>query len=131
MNTAHTVKQISPMLAVEDMKKTLVFYGDVLGFGVYMESDEYSIIERDGFPIHLMKAADASVMAAVRGHTQVYIEVSNIHALWNQVQGFRDKYKIRDLFEREYGMTEFHVSDPNDCLIFVGERTANIVQAAS
>ena len=116
------------MLAVADMRETLGFYKDVLGFNVYVESDEYSIIERDGFPIHLMKAADFSVMEAVRGHTQIYIEVSDIQSLWNRVSDYRDKYKIRDLFARDYGMTEFHIGDPNDCLIFVGERTANLTQ---
>jgi hypothetical protein len=40
------------------------------------------------------------------------------------VKTFKDRYRIRDLFEREYGMTEFHVSDPNGCLVFVGEPTA-------
>ena len=38
------------MLAVADMKQTLRFYADVLGFSVYVESDEYSIIERNGLP---------------------------------------------------------------------------------
>ena len=35
----------------------------------------------------------------------------------------KDRYRIRDLFDREYGMTEFHISDPNVCLVFVGEPT--------
>jgi catechol 2,3-dioxygenase-like lactoylglutathione lyase family enzyme len=126
MKTAYTVKQISPMLAVADMTETLRFYSEVLGFNIYAESEDYSIIERNGFPIHLIKAADAAVMEAVRGHTEIYIEVSDIESLWKHVQTFRDKYKIRDLFNRSYGMTEFHLGDPNGCLIFVGERTANI-----
>jgi catechol 2,3-dioxygenase-like lactoylglutathione lyase family enzyme len=128
MPFSHIVKHISPMLAVADMKGTLQFYSDVLGFSTYMESSEYSIIERNGFPIHLMKATDQSVLDAVRGHTEIYVEVSDIHSLWNHVQTFRDRYKTRDLFEREYGMTEFHIADPNDCLIFVGERTASIMK---
>jgi catechol-2,3-dioxygenase len=36
---------------------------------------------------------------------------------------FRNRYSIRDLFDREYGMTEFHIADPNGCLVFVGEPT--------
>jgi predicted enzyme related to lactoylglutathione lyase len=126
MKVGYAVKQISPMLAVGDMRETIQFYTGVLGFSIYVESAEYSIIERDGFPVHLLKAADSSVMDAVRGHTQIYLEVSDIHSLWNEVQKLRDTYSIRDLFERDYGMTEFHISDPNGCLIFVGERTANI-----
>jgi hypothetical protein len=39
------------------------------------------------------------------------------------VKTFQERYKIRELFDREYGMTEFHIGDPNGCLVFVGEPT--------
>ena len=52
------------------------------------------------------------------------MRVSGIHALWEHVKTFKDRYKIRDLFDREYGMTEFHIGDPNECLVFVGEPTS-------
>ena len=63
-------------------------------------------------------------MKAVRGHTEIYIEVEGIHPLWKHVQTFKKGYKITALFDRPYGMTEFHIEDPNGCLIFVGEKTA-------
>lgn len=119
-----TAKRISPMLAVHNMDETIAFYQNVLGFKPIMKSDEYSIVERDGQTIHFMKAASEEVMKCVRGHAEIYIEVSGIHALWEHVKVFKDRYKIRDLFEREYGMTEFHISDPNECLVFVGETTS-------
>ena len=50
------------------------------------------------------------------------IEVSGIQDLWGHVKMFKDRYKIRELFDQEYGMTEFHIGDPNGCLVFVGER---------
>ena len=62
-------------------------------------------------------------MRCVRGHTEIYIEVSGIRALWEHVRTFKERHKIRDLFERDYGMTEFHIEDPNGCLVFVGEPT--------
>ncbi len=109
------------MLAVGDMEKTLNFYREVLGFSVVMASDDYSIIERDRGSIHLMKAVDDDVMDHVRGHTQIYIEVGGIEELWTQVKDLRSKYKIRDLFDQVYGMREFHIEDPNGCLVFVGQ----------
>ena len=112
------------MLAVADMRKTCDFYSEILGFSVHMESPDYSIMERDGHTIHFMTAAGQEVLNAVRGHTEIYIEVSDIRSLWQHVRNFKDHYKIRDLFDREYGMTEFHIADPNDCLVFVGEATA-------
>ena len=111
------------MLAVADMDQTLDFYTRLLGFSVTMKSPEYSIVERDGATIHFMAAADKSVMQAVRGHTEIYIEVDDIQALWEHVDTHRGTHKIRNLFDQPYGMTEFHIGDPNDCLVFVGQPT--------
>jgi catechol 2,3-dioxygenase-like lactoylglutathione lyase family enzyme len=124
MPESSIVKRISPMLAVADMDESLSFYEDVLGFAPIMKSPEYSIMERDGQTIHFQKAASEEVMNCVRGHTEIYIEVSEIHALWEHVKTFKNRYKIKDLFDREYGMTEFHIADPNDCLVFVGAPTS-------
>jgi len=111
------------MLAAADMEETLSFYESVLGFVPTMKSPEYSIVERDGQTIHFMKAASEEVMRCVRGHTEIYIKVSGIYALWEHVKTFKSRCRIRDLFDREYGMTEFHIEDPNECLVFVGEPT--------
>jgi catechol 2,3-dioxygenase-like lactoylglutathione lyase family enzyme len=125
MSPTTITKRISPMLVAADMEETLAFYREVLGFTVAMQSLEYAILERDGQTIHFQKAASEEVMTCVRGHTEIYIEVSNIHPLWEHVKTLKDRYRIRDLFDRDYGMTEFHISDPNDCLVFVGEPTSN------
>ena len=123
MPNATVAKKISPMLAVADMEETLAFYHDVLGFKPMMKSAGYAIVERDGLTIHFMKAASEEVMRCVRGHTEIYIEVSGIDSLWEHVKTFKDRYPSRDLFDRDYGMTEFHINDPNGCLVFVGEPT--------
>jgi catechol 2,3-dioxygenase-like lactoylglutathione lyase family enzyme len=119
-----TVKRVSPMLAVADMDETVAFYRDILGFNPMSKSPDYSIVERDGQTVHFMKAASEDVMRCVRGHAEIYIEVSGIHSLWQHVKTFKERYRIRDLFDREYGMSEFHIADPNDCLVFVGEQTS-------
>src|SRR5271154_2835883 len=84
-------KRISPMLAVANMEETLAFYQEVLGFTPIMKSPEYSIVERDGQTIHFQKAASEEVMNCVRGHTEIYIEVSNIRSLWEHVKPFKTK----------------------------------------
>jgi catechol 2,3-dioxygenase-like lactoylglutathione lyase family enzyme len=121
MPDSPVAKRISPMLAAANLEETLAFYQEVLGFTPMMRSPEYSIMERDGQTIHFQKAASEEVVNCVRGHAEIYIEVSGIHSLWEHVKTFKDRYRIRDLFDREYGMTEFHISDPNGCLVFVGQ----------
>jgi catechol 2,3-dioxygenase-like lactoylglutathione lyase family enzyme len=127
MSGATIAKRISPMLTVADMDETIRFYGDLLGFKAVKTSPEYSIVERDGQSIHFQKAASEEVMKCVRGHTEIYIEVSGIDSLWEHVKGFKNRYRVRDLFVREYGMTEFHIEDPNGCLVFVGEPKEKLI----
>ncbi len=90
---AYTAKKISPMLAVADIEETVAFYRDILGFSATMKSSKYAIVERDGQTIHFMKAASEEVMQCVRGHTEIYVEVSNIRTLWEHVRTFKDRYK--------------------------------------
>jgi catechol 2,3-dioxygenase-like lactoylglutathione lyase family enzyme len=124
MSIQTIAKRISPMLAVANMEETIAFYQSVLGFTPILKSPEYSIVERDGQTIHFMRSASEEVLRCVRGHTEIYIEVVGIHALWEHVKPFKGRYRIRELLHREYGMTEFHIEDPNECLVFVGEPTA-------
>ena len=123
MTSTATAKRISPMLATDNMDASILFFQNVLGFTPIRKSPSYSIIERDGQTIHFQKAASEEVMKSMREHTEIYIEVSGIHSLWEHVKTFKSQYRIRDLFDREYGMTEFHIADPNGCLVFVGEPT--------
>jgi catechol 2,3-dioxygenase-like lactoylglutathione lyase family enzyme len=121
--TKTIAKRISPMLAVANIEETLSFYERVLGFTPALKSTGYAIVQRDGQTIHFQKADSEEVMNCVRGHTEIYIEVSDIQSLWEHVKTFKNEHRIRDLFDRDYGMTEFHISDPNGCLVFVGEST--------
>ena len=86
-----------------------------------MQSDAYVILSRGGASLHLTRAESPSVLDAVRGHGSMYLEIENIEPLWSHVSQFKKRYRIRDLFDREYGMREFHIIDPDGCLIFVGQ----------
>ena len=118
----YTATLISPILPVADMDRSVRFYTDVFGFATVVKSEGYSVLRRGNASVHLAKAADQSVVDATRGHMSIYLEVEDIQALWSHVSQFRDRHKIRDLFDREYGMREFHIGDPDDCLILVGQK---------
>lgn len=119
--TTLQIKRISPMLAAADMDATLEFYTKVLGFEVSLRSPAYSIVSRDGATIHFAKAESDEVMKAVRGHAEIYVEVTDIAPLWEHVSRFKKEYHVRDLYDRDYGMREFHICDPNECLVFFGQ----------
>lgn len=121
--TATAIKNVSPMLPTADMDRSLAFYADVLGFEPLMTSPDYSIVQRDGRHIHLQKTTSEEILESARKHMQLYIEVSGIDALWEHALTYKDRFRTRDLFDQEYGMTEFHIVDPSGCLVFVGEIT--------
>lgn len=110
------VKHVSPILGVADMAEALDFYREVLLFEIVLESADYSMIRQGHGSIHL-RLVESGVQAR-----EIYVEVTGIEALWAHVSGFKDRCKIRDLFVQDYGMKEFHIIAPNNCLIFVGER---------
>ncbi len=117
----YQAKTLSPILPVADMDRSIRFYVEVLGFDTVMQSAAYSIVTRDGASLHLTLAEDQSVLEVTRGHMSVYLEVIAIELLWSHVSGLKNRHKIRDLFDREYRMREFHIIDPDGCLIFVGQ----------
>ena len=117
----YTAKSMSPVLPVEDMGRAIAFYRDVLGFAAMVESTDYTVMTRGGATIHLTKAASEEVLTALRGRVSIYLEVENIADLWASVSQLKAKYRIRDLFDQSYGMREFHIVDPDGCLVFVGE----------
>ena len=121
MTLSYKAERLSPIIAVADIEKSIRFYADVLGFETALRMDGYAILARETASLHLTLAENQAVLDVTRGHTSIYLEVRNIEALWAHVSRFRDTYKIRELFDRDYGMREFHIGDPDDCLIFVGE----------
>ena len=109
------------MLATANMEETILFNQSVLGSRPSMKSPEYLIVERDGQTIHFQRAASEEVMKCSASIPRYTLRYSGIHALGEHVKTFKNRYRIRDLFDRDYGMTEFHIGDPNGCLVFVGE----------
>ena len=118
---SHKIKRVTPVLPVRDMGQTLDFYVDVLRFEVALESPDYSIVDRDGATIHFVRPTDESTLEAVRGRLEIYIEVDEIDSLWRHVRQYRDRFSIRDLFAQPYGTIEFHILDPDECLVLVGQ----------
>ena len=112
------VKHVSPMLGVADMDEVLDFYKTVLLFEVLMKSADYSIVQKGHGSIHFRLASGERLSVPSR---EIYVEVTGIEALWDHVKQFSGTYKTRELFVQEYGMKEFHIIAPNDCLVFVGE----------
>ena len=117
----YTAKSLSPVLPVADMDRAIAFYREVLGFTSVVESTHYTLMTRGAATVHLAKAASEEVLTALQGKVSIYLEVEGIAELWQHVAQFKGRYRMRDLVVEDFDKREFHVVDPDGCLVMVGE----------
>ncbi|MDP9042471.1 MAG: hypothetical protein M3N30_10870 [Bacteroidota bacterium] len=106
---------LSPMIPSLNVSGSMRFFVDVFGFDILMEGD-YSIVEKDGHLIHILRAGSDT------GEMEFYLEVDNVDRLWDSIRDKLTNVKVKDPFDREYGMREFHIVIPHTkALMFVGQ----------
>ena len=114
------------IIPVADVAASLAFYRDVLGFDERMLSDDetFGIVVHGDAALHFVKAGDAASLAATANHISVYLWVSGLDALYDALEpklAGLDEGRVRPPFDQPYGMREFHVKDPDGCLLLFGE----------
>jgi catechol 2,3-dioxygenase-like lactoylglutathione lyase family enzyme len=114
-----------PTLAALDMKATLAWYRDKLGFTVALDYDDYGIVSRDDVEIHFWLCEDRKIAEA----TSAYIRVADINAAHHAMKHAREGGRLSDPTDRPYGLVEFEVFDPNGNLLRVGQRRSPAVAA--
>ena len=106
---------LSPMIPSYNMKETAAFFIDLLGFGKIMYNDGYIVLQKDNLTIHLLNAGDI-------GEMEFYLEVDDIDGLWETIKDKLVGIKVREPFDREYGMRELHIIVPHTkTLLFIGQ----------
>lgn len=114
------------IVPVRDVLRSVDFYADVLGFERRFISDDknFAIVVHGRAALHFLQADDEASLTATANHISVYIWVRQLDAVYAQ---YRDKLdllpegRVRPPFDQPYGMREFHVKDPDGCLLFFGE----------
>ena len=113
----------APIVAVSDLGESIAFYTRCLGFSVEIGGDGgiYALLRRDTAMIALIKADDQAALTATRNNVSAQLWVPDVDACWSQVAG-----QVRTLpdsrwtapHDRDYGLREFHVKDPDGFLMF-------------
>jgi len=112
---------ISPMIPSFNIKETSAFFSDVLSFNTVMDLDGYAILEKDNLTIHILPAGDI-------GEMEFYLEIDDIDGLWETIKDKLTGIKVREPFDREYGMREMHIIIPQTkTLLFIGSPIAKSV----
>ena len=107
---------LSPMIPSYNMKETAAFFIDILGFDKLMYNDNYIVIQKDNLTIHILNAGTNI------GEMEFYLEIDEIDALWESAKDKLAGLKVREPFDREYGMREMHIIVPHTkTLLFIGQ----------
>ena len=111
MYTAH---HISPMIPSYNIKETVAFFTDILSFTIFMDGN-YAILLKDNLSIHILNAGDDI------GEMEFYLSVDDVDVIWDEIKDKLNGIKVREPFDREYGMREMHIIVPQTkTLLFVG-----------
>ena len=100
------------------MKKVLLIIGGILflhqcGY-TQAKIDRKSLVERHN--VHISK------VDKLTGGMEFYLEVSKLDELWESIKTNIAGLHVREPFDRDYGMREFHIGVPyTKALMFVGE----------
>ena len=115
------------IVPVRDVAATLQFYEDVLGFErkLLAEDGSFGIAERGGAAVEFIATEDAGALKATATNIALTIRVRGLDALYAALKPQLDTLpegRVRPPFDQPYGVREFHVKDPDGCLLFFAER---------
>lgn len=125
-NDAPLIEDAVAIVPVRDVEASVAFYRDTLGFEARFVSEDkgFGTVIHGEAAIHLLATQDAGALQATANNISVYLWVKGVDALYAQLQPKLDKLpegRVRAPFDQPYGMREFHVKDPDGCLLFFGE----------
>jgi len=104
------------MIPSFNIEKTVSFFTDVLQFKIGRDDKTYVILYKEHFTIHILRAG------LDIGEMEFYIEVDDIDQVWNAIKDKQESIKVREPFNREYGMREIHIIVPETkTLMFIGQ----------
>ena len=104
------------MIPSFNMKETVNFFKDILGFSPVIDTETYAIYQKDNLSVHILRAGEDI------GQMEFYLEVDNIDELWASIKDNVKGLKVREPFNREYGMREVHIGVPHSkTLLFIGQ----------
>ncbi len=114
------------IVPVSDVRRTVDFYVDVLGFEQrFVSQDEtFAIVLHGDAAIHFVKAGSPDALKATAENISIYLWVRKLDALHDLLKPKLDRLpenRVRKPFDQAYGMREFHVKDPDGCLLLFGE----------
>lgn len=118
MENPITVKNAVPIFPVRDINKAAEFYTQKLGFTITSAYPNYLILKRDETWLHCSLAPGLDPRT---NNCRAYVYVSGVDALYAECKTHNIIHPNGALQERDYGMKDFAVLDPDGNLLTFGE----------
>lgn len=107
---------LSPMIPSFNIRETMRFFMEVLDFKVAIDNAVYVVLYKDKLTLHILQAGTNI------GQMEFYMEVDNLDQLWDGIKEKVKELKVREPFDRDYGMREVHIEIPyTKTLLFIGQ----------
>ena len=118
------------IVPVRDVTRTMDFYADVLGFEQRSVSDDnsFAIAVHGTAAIQFVACDDDEALKATANNISIYLWVREVDELFSSLKPKLDQLpegRVRPPFDQPYGMREFHIKDPDGCLLFFGENCSD------
>jgi catechol 2,3-dioxygenase-like lactoylglutathione lyase family enzyme len=108
--------RVIPDLAVNDIDRSLAFYGQ-LGFQTVYQDPGFAIVKRDAVALHLNRCP----VKATENESACRIIVTSIETLYQQCLPMNAIHPNGPLTTKPYGFKEFALVDPSGVLITFAE----------
>ena len=115
-----TLQKLTPMLQTRDIRATIDFYTNLLGFTCDAFSEEWgwANLSRDGIEVMLAAPNDHQPFVEPRFTGSLYFRCDDVDVLWARLKDTASIcYPIEDF---DYGMREFAIFDNNGYLLQFG-----------
>lgn len=124
------IESAMTIVPVRDVAESAAFYTDVLGFETRFLAEDGSIaivMQGSAIGLQLLRCSDPKALEATANNISIYLNVRGLDSLYlslkDKLESLPDG-RLRPPFDQPYGMREFHVRDPDGCLLFFGEEIA-------
>ena len=120
------IENAATIVPVRDVAATVDFYADLLGFERRFVADDggFAIVAHGQAMVQLLATDDPAALRATANNVSIYLWVRGLDALYERLRPKLEALpqgRLRPPFDQPYGMREFHVKDPDGCLLFFGE----------
>ena len=118
--------EVTPMLWVPDVKQTVKFYTEILGFTCdnFSEEQNWASVSRDTVVFMLAVPNENVTYEGPTFTGSFYIRVDAVDDLWNELKDKTEVVYPIDSFD--YGMREFAIKDSNGFMLQFGQEVSTL-----